>query len=127
MRSYFDHRGACRDALKHRCCPGRWLGVVSLGFDPDGRRIRKKVYGRTRTDVKDKLKQLREGLDRGIETSASYTMERPSRTGWNRASMAAPPRRSAPTERCSPAIQHPPGGVIEPAPRVGCGGRGPML
>jgi hypothetical protein len=49
---YFDHRGACRDALKHRQCPGRWLGVVSLGSDVGGKRIRKKVYGRTKTDVK---------------------------------------------------------------------------
>jgi integrase len=78
---YFDHRGACRDALKHRGCPGRWLGVVSLGFDLDGRRIRKKVYGRTRTDVKDKLKQLRQELDHGIRTSVLYTVER-AVTDW---------------------------------------------
>jgi integrase len=72
---YFDHRGACRDALKHRRCPGRWLGVVSLGYEADGKRTRKKVYGRTKTDVKDKLKQLHEELDQGIKTSASYTVE----------------------------------------------------
>ena len=78
---YFDHRGACRDALKHRGCPGRWLGVVSLGFDVDGSRIRKKVYGRTRTDVRDKLKQLRQELDHGIKTSASHTVER-AVTDW---------------------------------------------
>jgi integrase len=71
---YFDHRGACRDALKHRQCPGRWLGVVSLGCDADGKRIRKKVYGQTKTDVKDKLKQLHEDLDQGIRTSASYSV-----------------------------------------------------
>ena len=71
---YFDHRGACRDVLKHRRCPGRWLGVVSLGCDADGKRIRRKVYGRTKTDVKDKLKQLHEELDQGIKTSASYTV-----------------------------------------------------
>src|SRR5215831_14889374 len=95
---YFDHRGACRDALKHRGCPGRWLGVVSLGFDLDGRRIRKKVYGRTRTDVRDKLKQLRQELDHGIKTSPRTPWKGPSRTGWNKASTVAPPRRSAPTE-----------------------------
>jgi hypothetical protein len=42
---FFDQRGACRDALKHRGCPGRGLGVISLGFDLDGRRIRKKACG----------------------------------------------------------------------------------
>jgi hypothetical protein len=72
---YFDHRGARRDALKHRRCPGRWLGVVSLGCDADGKRFRSKVYGRTKTDVKDKFKQLHEELDQGVETSACYTVE----------------------------------------------------
>jgi len=72
---YFDHRGTCRDALKHRHCPGRWLGVVSLGFDADGRRVRRKVYGRTKTDAKDKLKQLHEELDEGIRASAAYTVQ----------------------------------------------------
>jgi integrase len=73
---YFDHRGACRDALKHRNCPGRWLGVVSLGSDTGGRRVRKKVYGRTKTDVKDKLRQLHDELDQGIRPTASYTVQR---------------------------------------------------
>ena len=57
------------------------FGVVSLGFDVDGRRIRKKVYGRTRTDVKDKLEQLREEVDHGIKTSASYPVEK-AVTDW---------------------------------------------
>lgn len=60
--------------IKHRQCPGRWLGVVSLSCEADGKRIRKKVYGRTKPDVKDKLKQLNEDLDQGIRTSASYTV-----------------------------------------------------
>ena len=40
---YFDHRGS---AL-HKTCSGRWRGVVSLGFDADGKRIRKKVSGQS--------------------------------------------------------------------------------
>ena len=32
--------------------------MVSLGFDADGKRIRKKVSGQTRTEVEDKLKAL---------------------------------------------------------------------
>jgi integrase len=73
---YFDHRGECRDALKHRHCPGRWLGVVSLGFDADGKRTRQKVYGRTKTDVKEKLKELHKELGDGIiQASATYTVQ----------------------------------------------------
>ena len=29
---YFDHRGACRDVLKHRACPGRWLWCGLAGL-----------------------------------------------------------------------------------------------
>jgi hypothetical protein len=39
--------------------------VVSLGFDADGKRIRKKVSGQTRTEVKDKLKALAPGPTSG--------------------------------------------------------------
>jgi hypothetical protein len=46
--SYFDHRDDCRDSFHHRTCSGRWRGVVSLGFDADGKRIRKKVSGQTK-------------------------------------------------------------------------------
>jgi hypothetical protein len=63
---YFDHRGGCRDSAHHRTCAGRWRGVVSLGFDADGKRIRRKVTGKTRTEVKDKLKELHSELDAGI-------------------------------------------------------------
>ena len=53
---YFDHRGDCRDGTHRKTCSGRWRGVVSLGFDAGGKRLRKKVSGQTRTEVKDKLK-----------------------------------------------------------------------
>jgi integrase len=39
---------------------------VSLGFGPDGRRIRKKVSGRTRAEVLAKLRGLRGRLDAGL-------------------------------------------------------------
>ena len=59
-----------------KTCSGRWRGVVSLGFDPDGRRIRKKVSGQTRTEVKDKLKALHSELDAGVRSTAGYTVEK---------------------------------------------------
>lgn len=71
---YFDHRAECRDAAQHRTCNGRWRGVISLGFAADGRRIRKKVSGDSRTEVKDKLKALHSDLDAGIRTVHSYTV-----------------------------------------------------
>lgn len=49
---YFDHAADCHDSVHHRSCAGRWRGVVSLGFNADGKRLRKKVSGKTRTEVK---------------------------------------------------------------------------
>jgi integrase len=49
--------------------------VVSLGYAPDGKRIRKKVSGQTRTEVKDKLKALHAELDAGVRTAAGYMVD----------------------------------------------------
>jgi hypothetical protein len=56
----------------HKTCAERWRGVVSLGFDADGKRIRKKVGGKTRTEVKDKLKAPHSELDAGVRSAAGY-------------------------------------------------------
>src|SRR5690242_8795413 len=72
---YFDHRADCRDSTHHKTCSGRWRGVVSLGYAADGKRIRKKVSGQTRTEVKDKLKALHTELDAGVRTAAGYTVD----------------------------------------------------
>jgi integrase len=63
---YFDHSGDCRDARYHKGCPGRWRGAVSLGYGPDGKRIRRKVGGSTKREVKDKLEALHADLSVGI-------------------------------------------------------------
>jgi len=44
----------------------RWRGVASLGYGPDGRRVRKKVSGATKADVLRKLRELRAELDSGM-------------------------------------------------------------
>lgn len=38
----------------------------------DGKRVRRKVSGRTKSEVKDRLKLLHEELDQGVKPSASY-------------------------------------------------------
>src|SRR5215470_9327497 len=73
---YFDHTADCRDSAYHRNCAGRWRGVVSLGFNADGRRIRKKVSGKSKTEVKGKLKSLHSELDAGVRTTRGYTVEK---------------------------------------------------
>jgi len=49
---------------------GTWVGAISLGWRPDGSRIRRKVAGRTKTEVRDKLKKLQAEADAGLKTSA---------------------------------------------------------
>jgi integrase len=51
-----------------------YVGTVSLGYDSQGRRSRRTVRGRTKTEVKDKLKKLHEEISAGIRTTATYTI-----------------------------------------------------
>lgn len=53
----------------------RWYGSVSLGHDAAGKRVRRKVSGKTKTEVKDQLKALHADLDVGVRTSAGYTVD----------------------------------------------------
>jgi len=74
---YFDHTGPCTDVSRHRNCPGRWRGAISLGFGPDGKRIRRKVSGTTRAIVADRLARLHAELDAGSKAAPSnYTLRR---------------------------------------------------
>ena len=51
-------KASCCDSDGHRHCQGRWRAVISLGFGPDGKRIRRKVCGKTKAIVQDRLKAL---------------------------------------------------------------------
>ena len=48
------------------------MGAVSLGFSPSGTRIRKKVIGRTKTEVRDKLKELHKQVESGLRPRRRY-------------------------------------------------------
>ncbi|GAA0577282.1 tyrosine-type recombinase/integrase [Actinomadura livida] len=49
-----------------------YTGALSLGFGPDGKRKRLKRKGRTKTEVKNKLKEAVEELDKGVKTDRNY-------------------------------------------------------
>jgi integrase len=67
-------RGHGEDAIYFDAAKNRYVGAVSLGFGPDGKRSRRKVSGRTKQEVREKLKALHGELDRGLRTSATYTV-----------------------------------------------------
>ena len=45
---------------------GRWVGAVSLGYGPDGKRLRKTVTGRTRREVQEQVQRLLQEHDQGL-------------------------------------------------------------
>jgi integrase len=49
------------------------VAAVSLGYK-GGKRVRRKVTGRTQTEVRTKLRELRRDLDSGVRSSATYTV-----------------------------------------------------
>jgi len=52
-----------------------YIGAISRGFDDEGKRIRLTVRGKTKEEVKGKLKKLHDELNAGIHTPAGYTVE----------------------------------------------------
>jgi len=52
-----------------------YTGAISLGFDASGRRRRVKRKGRTKSGVKDKLREVVDDLEAGVSATASYTVQ----------------------------------------------------
>jgi integrase len=67
-------RGHGEDAIYFDTTKNRYVGAVSLGFRPDGKRIRRKVSGKTKAEVRDKLKALHTEIDSGIQPRPRYTV-----------------------------------------------------
>ena len=74
-------RGHGEASVYRDAANGTWVGAISLGWRPDGSRVRRKVTGRTKTVVREKLKKIQAEAEAGMKTSASYTLARPWRTG----------------------------------------------
>jgi len=69
-------RGWGDDAIYWVTQRRRYVGAASLGYGPDGKRIRKVVSGKTKQEVKDKLKGLHDDLERYVRSSRDYTLKR---------------------------------------------------
>jgi hypothetical protein len=62
------------DSVYFDAVNGYWVGSVSLGYSPDGKRRRRSVRGRTRTEVRDKLRGLKEDISSSVRGPAGYTV-----------------------------------------------------
>ena len=69
-------RGHGEGSVYRDAANGTWVGAISLGRRPDGTRIRRKVTGRTKTEVREKLKRIQAEANAGLKTSASYTVSK---------------------------------------------------
>jgi integrase len=67
-------RGRGEDSIYFDQSKNCWVAAVSLGYTAAGRRRRHKVYGRTKTEVRDNLKALRKELETGVKSAARYTV-----------------------------------------------------
>ena len=69
-------RGHGDDSIYFDAANSTWIGAVSLGRGPDGKRARRTVRGKTKTAVRRKLRELREEIAAGARTSARYTVSK---------------------------------------------------
>lgn len=67
-------RGHGEDSIYWDASRNRYIGAVDLGFSPAGTRIRKKVSGRTKVEVHDKLRELHKELNVGLRPRRRYTV-----------------------------------------------------
>src|SRR5919204_2026703 len=68
-------RARGEDSIYYDRSRNRWAGTITVGWKPDGRRDRIIVRGRTKTEVKDKLRTKHQELAAGIRTPAHHTVE----------------------------------------------------
>jgi integrase len=67
-------RGHGEDAIYFAEAKNRYVGAISLGYGPGGKRIRRKVFGKTKQEVRDRLKALHQEMDAGLRSSSTYTV-----------------------------------------------------
>jgi hypothetical protein len=56
-------RARGEDSIYHDRSRDRWVGTITVGWKPDGRRDLITVRGRTKTEVKDKLPAKRSAVE----------------------------------------------------------------
>ena len=67
-------RGRGEDSIYWDEAKSCYVGAVSLGYSPSGTRIRKRVMARTKTEVREKLKELHQQAERGVRPRRHYTV-----------------------------------------------------
>ena len=66
--------GSGEDGIYLDAARKRYVGAISLGYGPDGKRIRRKVSGKSKQEVRAKLQALHQELNSGVRSSSTYTV-----------------------------------------------------
>jgi integrase len=67
-------RGHGEDSIYFDATKNRYVGAVSVGWGPDGKRSRRKVRGKTKQEVRDKLRALHQELSTGVRSPGRYSL-----------------------------------------------------
>jgi hypothetical protein len=67
-------RGRGEDSIYWDEAKSCYVGAVSLGYNPSGTRVRKRVMARTKTEVREKLKELHQQAENGVRPRRHYTV-----------------------------------------------------
>jgi integrase len=68
-------RGRSEGSIFFREADSQWVGSISLGYDGDGKRKRRTVYGATKREVQDKIQALQgQALTGSLPTAARLTV-----------------------------------------------------
>ena len=67
-------RGRGEDSIYWDAAKSCYVGAVSLGYSPSGTRTRKRVMAQTKTEVREKLKELHQQAANGVRPRRHYTV-----------------------------------------------------
>ncbi len=74
-QSESKRRGRGEGGLHFSASRNRWIATVDLGYDAAGKRMSRRASGKTKTEAKDKLKEMMRGLDDGLPVASDkYTI-----------------------------------------------------
>ena len=75
------HRGSGEGSI-YQAKDGRWRGEISLGYKPDGKALRKIVYGKTRNEVSDAMKRVLRDQQLGLTITSERQTVAQFLTDW---------------------------------------------
>jgi integrase len=81
------------DSIYFDATKNRYVGAVSVGWGPDGKRLRRKVRGKTKQEVRDKLRALHRELSDGVRSPGRYSL-RQAAEDWLRDGLDGRSRRT---------------------------------